>query len=100
LADGLRVRLSTLKGVTLTDLGMVKGAIVTFAVAGADHVALRDALRVRAINVSVSTQFSSLLDLKGRGLLNVMRASVHVYNTEAELDRFVAALDAQLAGRG
>ena len=26
--------------------------------------------------------------------MNVMRASVHVYNTEEELDRFVAALEA------
>jgi selenocysteine lyase/cysteine desulfurase len=94
LADGLRARLATLKSVTLTDLGRVKGAIVTFAVAGADHAALRDKLRAQAINVTVSTQFSSRLDLKGRGLLNVMRASVHVYNTEEELDRFVAAVEA------
>jgi len=93
LADGLRTRLATLKGVTLTDLGKVKGAIVTFAVQGADHNALKLALRQQAINVSVSTQFSSRLDLKGRGLRDVMRASVHVYNTEAELDRFVTALD-------
>jgi selenocysteine lyase/cysteine desulfurase len=42
----------------------------------------------------VSTQFSSRLDLKGRGLRDVLRASVHVYNTEAELDRFVEALEA------
>ena len=48
----------------------------------------------QAINVSVSTQFSSRLDLRGRGLLNVLRASVHVYNTEEELDRFVATLAA------
>jgi len=34
-------------------------------------------------------------DLKNRGLLNVMRASVHIYNTEDELDRFVTVLDAQ-----
>lgn len=93
LADGLRARLASLKGVTLTDLGQVKGAIVTFAVAGADHNALKLALRAQAINVSVSTQFSSRLDLKGRGLRDVLRASVHVYNTEEELDRFVAALD-------
>ena len=45
LADGLRARLSTLKGVTLTDLGKVKGAIVTFAVDGADHNDLKPALR-------------------------------------------------------
>jgi cysteine desulfurase / selenocysteine lyase len=94
LADGLRARLSTLKGVTLTDLGKVKGAIVTFAVAGADHATLRDRLRAQAINVTVSTQFSSRLDLRERGLRDVMRASVHVYNTEEELDRFVAAVEA------
>ena len=93
LADDLRGRLATVKGVTLTDLGEVKGAIVTFAVAGVDHVDLRARLRAQAINVSVSTQFSSRLDLKGRGLVNVMRASVHVYNTEEELDHFVAALE-------
>jgi selenocysteine lyase/cysteine desulfurase len=98
LADGLRQRLSTVKGVTLTDLGKVKGAIVTFAVAGKDHNELKAGLRQQAINVTVSTQFSSRLDLKGRGLLNVMRASVHVYNTEDELDRFVEALAAMIRG--
>lgn len=96
LADGLRARLQPLKGVTLTDLGVTKGAIVTFAVAGADHNTLKQTLRDQGINVSVSTQFSSRLDLKGRGLRDVMRASVHVYNTEAELDRFVEALDAAI----
>ena len=93
LADGLRARLAKLGSVTLTDLGVVKGAIVTFAVKDADHTALKAALRGQGINVSVSTQFSSRLDLKGRGLRDVMRASVHVYNTEDELDRFAAALD-------
>jgi cysteine desulfurase / selenocysteine lyase len=92
LADGLRARLSTLKGIRLADLGKVKGAIVTFDVDGMDHDTLKTRLREQAINVTVSTQFSSRLDLKGRGLRDVMRASVHVYNTEAELDRFVEAL--------
>lgn len=99
LADGLRARLARLNGVTLTDLGVVKGAIVTFAVKGADHNALKQALRSQGINVSVSTQFSSRLDLKGRGLRDVMRASVHVYNTEEELDRFVATLGALCGGK-
>jgi len=99
LADGLRARLETVKGVRLTDLGKVKGAIVTFAVDGRDHNELKAKLREQAINVTVSTQFSSRLDLKGRGLLNVMRASVHVYNTEEELDRFVVALATLIGGR-
>jgi selenocysteine lyase/cysteine desulfurase len=94
LADGLRARLAKLKGVTLTDLGQVKGGIVTFAVDGQDHNELKQELRQQKINVTVSTQFSSRLDLRGRGLMNVMRSSVHVYNTEEELDRFVEALDA------
>src|SRR5215471_3570068 len=96
LADGLRERLATVKRIKLTDLGKVKGGIVTFAVDGAQHAGLRDALRRQAINVSVSTQFSSRLDLQRRGLRDVMRASVHVYNTEQELDRFVAAVEALL----
>jgi len=98
LADGLRERLKTVPGVTLADLGVTKGAIVTFAVTGKEHVALKQQLRDQGINVSVSTQFSSRLDLKGRGLKDVMRASVHVYNTEEELDRFVAALRPLAAG--
>lgn len=97
LADGLRARLAKIKGVTLTDLGELKGAIVTFAVADVDHVALKAKFRAEKINVTVSTQFSSRLDLKHRGLLNVMRASVHVYNTEEELDRFVEVLTKAIA---
>ena len=98
LADGLRERLKTVPGVTLADLGVTKGAIVTFAVAGKEHVTLKQHLRDQGINVSVSTQFSSRLDLKGRGLKDVMRASVHIYNTDEELDRFVAALRPLAAG--
>ena len=98
LADGLRERLRSIEGVTLTDLGRTKGAIVTFSVQGADHAALKQKLRAKGINVSVSTQFSSRLDLERRGLKDVMRASVHVYNTEEELDRFAAALEAATRG--
>lgn len=98
LADGLRERLKTVPGVTLADLGVTKGAIVTFAVAGKEHGTLKQQLRDQAINVSVSTQLSSRLDLKGRGLKDVMRASVHIYNTDEELDRFVAALRPLVTG--
>ncbi|WP_178130223.1 aminotransferase class V-fold PLP-dependent enzyme [Reyranella sp. CPCC 100927] len=94
LSAALRQRLARLPGVTLTDLGAVKCGIVTFTVDGANHDAIRTALRARDINVSISTKFSSRLDMDGRGLETVIRASVHIYNTEDELDRFVAALQA------
>lgn len=94
LSAALRQRLARIPGVTLTDLGEVKCGIVTFTVNQSNHDAIRTALRARDINVSISTKFSSRLDMDGRGLETVIRASVHIYNTEDELDRFVAALQA------
>jgi len=46
----------------------------------------------KRINVSTSTFRSTLLDMQHRGLLEVSRASLHAYNTEAEIDTMVAAL--------
>ncbi len=92
----MRARLAGLKGVTLTDLGAVKGAIVTFAVAGADHVGAARRACVPRRSTSPSRRSSPRGPTsRAADCVNVMRASVHVYNTEAELDRFVAALDAQ-----
>jgi cysteine desulfurase / selenocysteine lyase len=33
-----------------------------------------------------------MFDLPGRGLTDIVRASVHYYNTDAELDRLAGAL--------
>ena len=88
----MRARLAALPGVTVRDLGRERCGIVTFTVDGSEHVALRRSLRQRAINVSVSTVFTARLDFEERGLKDVLRASVHIYNTEDELDRFIAAL--------
>jgi selenocysteine lyase/cysteine desulfurase len=92
LGAALRERLAMLPGVTLTDLGQVKCGIVTFALAAGRHKAVREALRARSINVSISTKYSSWIDMDGRGLETVLRASVHIYNTDEELDAFVTAL--------
>jgi cysteine desulfurase / selenocysteine lyase len=44
------------------------------------------------INVTVSRLTSTRLDMEARGLTNVVRASVHYYNNEAEIDRFCITL--------
>jgi cysteine desulfurase/selenocysteine lyase len=92
LAARLRSALRAVPGVTLRDLGSEPCAIVTFEVAGRAPDAIRDALRARGINVSVTTLDSTRLDMEARGLEAMVRASVHYYNTEAEVDRFVAEL--------
>ncbi len=50
------------------------------------------ALAAREINVSVSRAASTLLDMRARGLDAVVRASVHYYNTEQELERLCEAI--------
>ena len=89
LAERLRSALSELPGVTVHDLGRRRCGIVTFAVAGheADEVAER--LRTDEVNVSVSRASSARFDLPSRGIETLVRASVHYYNTESELDRLV-----------
>jgi selenocysteine lyase/cysteine desulfurase len=92
LAAGLRDRLDALPGVEVRDAGRVKCGIVGFTVDGADPAAMRDALRARDVNVSVSPRTSTLLDAAHRELPDLLRASVHYYNTEEEVERFVRAL--------
>lgn len=92
LAAALRARLAALPGVVVHDRGAERCAIVTFTKAGLPAAAIRDRLRARAINVSVSTGAYARLDLGARGLDAVVRASPHYYNGDEEIDRFVAAI--------
>lgn len=93
LAAALRSRLSALPGVGVHDLGPMKSGIVTFT--HPRHASEEVAARLRAldINVSSSSMFSTRIDMEKRGLPTLVRASVHYYNTENELDRFIEAVD-------
>ncbi|MGB2953179.1 MAG: aminotransferase class V-fold PLP-dependent enzyme [Gaiellaceae bacterium] len=93
LADGLRARLGEAPGVTVRDLGERPCGIVTFTVDGVDAEQVRKRLAEQAINVSVSDPSSTLLDSRARGLPTLVRASVHYFNTEDELDRLTAAVE-------
>lgn len=93
LADGLRARLGDMRLLSLHDQGKEKCGIVTFSVAGMDAEAVKQALKARAINVTVSTRESTLIDMTARGLEQIVRASVHYYNSEDEIDRFIETLE-------
>ncbi len=98
LGDTLRAALATVPGVTVRDLGREKCGIVTFTADGHDPAAVSARLRADfAVNTSVTERVFTRLDMEDRNLHSMVRASVHYYNTEEELDRFVEALKAILA---
>ena len=94
LADTLRADLGTIPGVTVRDLGEVRGGIVTFTHDGVAADAIQAALHAQRINVTTSSVASTRFDMEERGLDAVVRASVHYYNDEAELSRFTDAVRA------
>src|SRR6266516_5416159 len=89
LGDSLRARLGEVEGVTVRDLGAVRCGIVTFTVDDVEASELKDRLAREHINVTVSPPSSTLLDSTARSLPDLVRASVHYYNTDQELDRLV-----------
>lgn len=93
LADGLRDRLGGVAGVTVQDLGRRRCGIVGFTAEGRDSASIQSALAARGINVSVSPRCYTRYDMDARGLESLVRASVHYYNTEDEVDRFCAAVE-------
>jgi cysteine desulfurase / selenocysteine lyase len=92
LAETLRARLRNLPGVLVHDLGVERCGIVTFTVDGIEPEAIRQGLAKHQINVTVSERCGTLLDMDARGLANLVRASVHYYNSEEEVERFCATL--------
>jgi selenocysteine lyase/cysteine desulfurase len=93
LADSLRTRLGKIRGVTVRDLGLQKCGIVTFTMEGKEPIAIRDLLNKQAINVWHSIPSAALLDMQQRKLSGVIRASVHYFNTEEEVERFCSAVN-------
>jgi selenocysteine lyase/cysteine desulfurase len=92
LADRLRAALSAIPGVTVQDRGRVRCGIVTFTLAGQEPLAIKAALANQGIHVSVAKVQASRYDLEPRGIEAMVRASVHYYNTEAEVARFCEVL--------
>ncbi|HEY0734524.1 MAG TPA: aminotransferase class V-fold PLP-dependent enzyme [Herpetosiphonaceae bacterium] len=92
LADRLRAQLDEIPGVTVRDLGVERCGIVTFSLSGKRVEELRQTLIEQRINVSTTTVTSTRLDMEARQLSEMVRASVHYYNTEEEIERFCTTL--------
>jgi selenocysteine lyase/cysteine desulfurase len=93
LAATLRTRLRSVPGVRVHDDGDRQCGIVSFTVNGCDPQEVRTDLGRRGINVGVSERALTRLDMEERGLESLVRASVHYYNSEDEVQLFTEAID-------
>jgi selenocysteine lyase/cysteine desulfurase len=92
LANKLREALTTVPGVVVRDQGRKKCGIVTFTAGEIPASKIQARLALKDINVSVSRRAYSRLDMEARNLNELVRASVHYYNTEEEIERFCLEL--------
>jgi cysteine desulfurase/selenocysteine lyase len=85
LANLMRRQLADIDGVTVHDFGEQQCGIVTFSVSGMDNALVKSNLAENHINVSVGKAISTLIYMDKNHLTSNVRASVHYYNTEAEI---------------
>ncbi len=90
LARTLRHELKTIPGVTIHDAGTVQSGIVTFNISGVEAAVVSRQANEHRINVGAPPAQASLLDMQRTAVPSLVRASPHYYNTEDELERFVA----------
>lgn len=83
-----REQLSDIPGIFVQDLGDIKCGIVTFTKSDESATDLYQRLKKYNIETSVSIMPYARLDFEERGLNEVLRASIHYYNTEEEIFRF------------
>jgi len=93
LANTLRNKLSGIDGIILTDTGSEKCGIVTFMSKHMKPSDIKNHLAKHRINVSTSKGSGSLVSFQERGLTEVVRASVHYFNTTEEINYFIDILN-------
>jgi len=85
LAGSLRAKLMDIPKVRVLDLGVVKCGIVSFTIDG--HRPEDICLKLSQLNFNVTYSL-----MEARGLESLVRASVHYYNTEGEINCFCETL--------
>lgn len=92
LATDLRFRLNSIEGIATHTISKNQCGIITFHVDGHKASDIVDQLRKKHINTSVSEPRSTLLDANKNKLPDLVRASVHYYNDEEEIEQFINVL--------
>jgi len=88
----VRAGLLEIPGVALADPSGADSAIITFAIDGVDSLRVVETLRTRGVRVVSVPASHAQWDLGARALPAVVRASLHVYNDDGDVDVFLAAV--------
>lgn len=91
LARTLHDELQKMSNVVVQERSIELSGITTFSRTDQDADSTRQQLMQAGINTSISRQSNAQLDL-GKQQLDVNRASIHYYNTEEEIERFIDVL--------
>ncbi|MEM9983506.1 MAG: aminotransferase class V-fold PLP-dependent enzyme [Bacteroidota bacterium] len=94
LAAELRQGLEAIPGIEVHDLGRIRSGIVTFTSQHHTPDQIKAHLAAHRVNVSLAWMGSARLDLERRGLSRLVRASVHYFNTEEEIDELLSLVKA------
>ncbi|GAB5507037.1 MAG: aminotransferase class V-fold PLP-dependent enzyme [Rhizobiaceae bacterium] len=94
LSDTLRTELDTLPGIKVRDRGRDKSGIVTFSHQHIPAETIVSRLRNEwSVNTSVSATQLTRTGLIEQGITQLVRASVHAYNTHEDINRLIDALN-------
>ncbi len=94
LANRLRTELAGRTRVSVQETSGACSGIVTFLIDGVAPAEVVTAAAKAGINMNASSALWARLDLDARGVTDVARVAPHVYNTDEELDRLLAVIDA------
>ena len=89
LATYFRDALQTIQNIDVRDTGLCQSGIVTFTCKTFSAEQVKNSLSKQGINVSIVVASSSLPDLEERKINEVIRASVHYFNTKEEIDKVI-----------
>lgn len=96
LADALRKALSALSGITVLDQGPQLSGIVTFIAAQKSAQEIADFMVQRQVNMAVAGEGAGYLYADTLPQKQVLRASIHYYNTLKEIAQFCSWLEKAL----
>jgi len=95
----LRRALALIPGVQVVDPSGSTSAIVTFVVEGTPATEVVDALAGLGVRLVAVPDTHGQWDLGARAIPSVVRASIHVYNDESDLDALLSAVEGVSSAR-